>query len=100
MISSLRRFLPKPFRNDKPVIPVVRLYGAIGGGGPLKSGLSLATASIPLEKAFSMKKAPAVALVVPAPAAPADALAPVAVGDASIRHGGACVLSAWRRRSS
>ena len=67
VISSLCRFLPKPFRNDKPVIPVVRLHGAIGGGGPLKSGLSLATASIPLEKAFSMKKAPAVALVVNSP---------------------------------
>ncbi|MEE4010845.1 S49 family peptidase [Roseibium sp. FZY0029] len=67
MISSLRRFLPKRFRNDKPVIPVVRLSGAIGGGGPLRSGLSLATASIPLEKAFSMKKAPAVALVINSP---------------------------------
>ncbi|WP_460083398.1 S49 family peptidase [Roseibium sp. LAB1] len=67
MISSLRRFLPKPFRNDKPVIPVVRLHGAIGGGGPFRSGLSLATASLPLEKAFSMKKAPAVALVVNSP---------------------------------
>jgi signal peptide peptidase SppA len=67
VISSLRRFLPKRFRNDKPVIPVVRLSGAIGGGGPLRSGLSLATASIPLEKAFSMKKAPAVALVINSP---------------------------------
>ncbi|EAV43422.1 signal peptide peptidase SppA [Labrenzia sp. MBR-25] len=67
MISSLRRFLPKRFRNDKPVIPVVRLSGAIGGGGPFRSGLSLATASIPLEKAFSMKKAPAVALVINSP---------------------------------
>jgi signal peptide peptidase SppA len=67
VISSLRRFLPKRFRNDKPVIPVVRLSGAIGGGGPFRSGLSLATASIPLEKAFSMKKAPAVALVINSP---------------------------------
>ncbi|TYC67615.1 S49 family peptidase [Stappia sp. BW2] len=67
MISSLRRLLPKRFRNDKTVIPVVRLSGAIGGGGPLRSGLSLATASIPLEKAFSMKKAPAVALVINSP---------------------------------
>jgi signal peptide peptidase SppA len=67
VISSLRRLLPKRFRNDKTVIPVVRLSGAIGGGGPLRSGLSLATASIPLEKAFSMKKAPAVALVINSP---------------------------------
>ena len=43
---------------------------------------------------------PVVALVAPDQAARADALALVAVGDASIHHGGACVLSAWRRRSS
>ena len=41
-----------------------------------------------------------VARVAPDQAARADALALVAVGDASIHHGGACVLSAWRRRSS
>lgn len=67
MLSTLRSYLPKPFKNDKTVIPVVRLQGAIGGGGPMRAGLSLATAAIPLEKAFSVKKAPAVALIVNSP---------------------------------
>jgi len=67
VISTLRRYLPKPFRDDKTIIPVVRLQGAIGGGGPMKTGLSLATAAIPLEKAFSVKKAPAVALIINSP---------------------------------
>ncbi len=68
MLSNFRKFLPKKFRNETPVIPVVRLQGAIGaGGGPMRSSLSLATCALPLEKAFSMKKAPAVALVVNSP---------------------------------
>lgn len=67
MFSTLRRYLPKPFRDDKTIIPVVRLQGAIGAGGPMKTGLNLATAAIPLEKAFSMKKAPAVALIINSP---------------------------------
>jgi signal peptide peptidase SppA len=67
VLSTLRSYLPKPLKNDKTVIPVVRLQGAIGGGGPMRAGLSLATAAIPLEKAFSVKKAPAVALIVNSP---------------------------------
>lgn len=67
MLSTFRRFLPRPFRSDKPVIPVVRLQGAIGTSGPLRSMLSLATVAQPLERAFSMKKAPAVALIVNSP---------------------------------
>lgn len=67
MLSSLRRFLPGFLKNDAPVIPVVRLQGPIGMSSPLKPGLSLATAALPLEKAFSMKKAPAVALIVNSP---------------------------------
>lgn len=67
MFSSIRRILPKRFRNDNPVIPVVRLQGAIGMQSPMRSGLSLASAAVPLEKAFSIKKAPAVALIVNSP---------------------------------
>jgi len=67
VISYLRRFLPKSLRSDKPVIPVVRLQGAIGGGGPLRTSLSLASVALPLERAFAMKKAPAVALIVNSP---------------------------------
>lgn len=67
VLSSLRRFLPGFLKNDAPVIPVVRLHGPIGMSSPLRPGLSLATAALPLEKAFSMKKAPAVALIVNSP---------------------------------
>ncbi|WP_428529743.1 S49 family peptidase [Roseibium sp.] len=67
MLSSLRRFLPGFLKNDAPVIPVVRLQGPIGMSSPLRPGLSLATAALPLERAFSMKKAPAVALIVNSP---------------------------------
>jgi signal peptide peptidase SppA len=67
VFSSIRRFLPKRFRSDKPIIPVVRLHGAIGGGGPLRTGLSLASVALPLERAFAMKKSPAVALIVNSP---------------------------------
>ncbi|MEP1931703.1 MAG: S49 family peptidase [Roseibium sp.] len=67
MLSSFRRFLPGFLKNDAPVIPVVRLQGPIGMASPLRPGLSLATAALPLEKAFSTKKAPAVALIVNSP---------------------------------
>nr|WP_246476270.1 S49 family peptidase [Roseibium litorale] len=63
----MRGLLPKKFRSQGPVIPVVRLQGAIGMATPLRPGLSLATVAQPLEKAFSFKKAPAVALVVNSP---------------------------------
>lgn len=67
MLSKIRSILPRRFRNDKPIIPVVRLQGAIGMQSPMRSGLSLASAALPLEKAFSIKKAPAVALIINSP---------------------------------
>lgn len=67
MLSKIRSYLPAPLRDDKTVIPVVRLQGAIGAAGPMRTGLSLANAALPLEKAFSIKKAPAVALIVNSP---------------------------------
>ena len=67
MLSKIRSILPKRFRNDIPIIPVVRLQGAIGMQSPMRSGLSLSSAALPLEKAFSIKKAPAVALIINSP---------------------------------
>ena len=67
MLSTFQKILPKRLRNDKPVVPVVRLQGAIGMQSPMRSGLSLASTALPLEKAFSVKKAPAVALIVNSP---------------------------------
>nr|WP_155197355.1 S49 family peptidase [Roseibium hamelinense] len=54
-------------RNDGPVVPVVRLQGPIGMATPLRPGMSLGSVAQPLEKAFSMRKAPAVALIVNSP---------------------------------
>ncbi|WP_350332906.1 S49 family peptidase [Coralliovum pocilloporae] len=68
MRDWLSRFLPKKWRKTSPVIPVIRMTGPIGlGGSPLKSGLSLATIAGPLEKAFSHKQAPAVAISINSP---------------------------------
>jgi signal peptide peptidase SppA len=69
--SALRRvldlILPKRFRDDRPVVPVVRLQGAIGIGGPLRPALTLASVAGPLDKAFSTKGAREIALVINSP---------------------------------
>ncbi|GES50307.1 peptidase S49 [Rhizobium dioscoreae] len=50
------------------IVPVVRLSGVISsGGGPLRQSLNLAGSSQALEKAFGMKPAPAVAIIVNSP---------------------------------
>lgn len=68
MKDFLCRLLPKRFRNDSAIIPVVRLSGAImAGGNALRPALNLAAIAPLLEKAFSVKKAPAVALIVNSP---------------------------------
>ncbi|NTJ66775.1 S49 family peptidase [Agrobacterium rhizogenes] len=68
MVGFLRRMLPKRFRKEEVIVPVVRLSGVISsGGGPLRQSLNLAGVSQALEKAFSMKTAPAVAIVVNSP---------------------------------
>ena len=65
--QALRPILPKRLRGDTPVVPVVRLSGVIGIATPLKSALTLATVARPLERAFGMRRARAVALVVNSP---------------------------------
>lgn len=50
-----------------PVLPVLRFSGAIGMAVPLRPGLSLATAASAIERAFTMSKLPAVAVVVNSP---------------------------------
>ncbi len=67
MAFSLKSVIPARFRGDRPVVPVVRLAGMIGGGGPLRSGLTLEGVAGPLARAFGVKSAPAVALVVNSP---------------------------------
>jgi serine protease SohB len=64
---ALRPLLPKRFRGDIPVVPVVQLSGVIGFSTPLKPGLTLASVARQLDRAFSMRHARAVALVVNSP---------------------------------
>jgi len=63
----LRPLIPKRFRGDIPVVPVVRLSGVIGFSTPLKPGVTVASMARPLERAFNMRNACAVALVINSP---------------------------------
>ncbi|MBB3949637.1 S49 family peptidase [Aureimonas jatrophae] len=68
MARFLRRLLPKRFRSQDIVVPLVRLNGAImSSGGPLRPTLSLAAVAPLLERAFAQKDAPAVAISVNSP---------------------------------
>src|SRR5712691_3657426 len=62
----LRSALPKRWRGV-PLVPVVRLAGVIGFSTPLKPGLTLAGLARALDRAFGMRKAKAVALVINSP---------------------------------
>ncbi|MEM8649180.1 MAG: S49 family peptidase [Pseudomonadota bacterium] len=65
---SLRKYLPGKLGKKDTLIPAVRLAGAIAsGGGPLSRTLSLASVAGLLEKAFSIKSAPAVVLTINSP---------------------------------
>jgi signal peptide peptidase SppA len=57
----------KRVRESGPVVAVLRLDGVIGRGAGLGPALSLATAADRIERAFSMRHAKAVALVVNSP---------------------------------
>jgi serine protease SohB len=67
ILDGLRSFVPRRFRADIPVVPVVRLTGIIGFSTPLKPGLTLATCARSLERAFAVRKARAVALQINSP---------------------------------
>jgi signal peptide peptidase SppA len=64
--EAVRPWLPKRMRGGA-VVPVVRLSGAIGLSTPLRPGLTLARVARPLEKAFTMRRASAVALLINSP---------------------------------
>jgi signal peptide peptidase SppA len=65
--QGLCALLPRRFRTGTPVVPVVRLAGVIGFSTPLRPGLTLAGVARPLERAFAMRKAKAVALLINSP---------------------------------
>src|SRR3954447_13242201 len=66
-IDSWMEFLPARLRPGAAVVPVVRLSGLIGSVTPLRPGMSLGGVAKMLERAFAMKNARAVALVVNSP---------------------------------
>src|SRR3954454_21195501 len=66
-LKLLRPVLPRRFRADIPVVPVVRLTGVIGFSTPLRPGLTLASVAKPLERAFAWPRARAVALLINSP---------------------------------
>ncbi len=65
--EAVRPLLPKRLRGGDVVVPVVRLSGAIGLSTPLRPGLTLASIARPLEKAFTTRRASAVALLINSP---------------------------------
>jgi serine protease SohB len=67
VVAPLRPLLPRRFRGDTPVVPVVRLTGVIGFSTPLRPGLTLAGIARTLERAFAMRNASAVAVAINSP---------------------------------
>ena len=66
-LELLSKLVPARFRPDIPVVPVVRLSGVIGVTSPLRPGLMLSSTARSLERAFSVRNARAVALIVNSP---------------------------------
>jgi signal peptide peptidase SppA len=67
LIDRLTEWLPARLRRGVAVVPVVRLSGLIGAVTPLRPGMSLAGVARTLERAFSMRNAKAVALMINSP---------------------------------
>jgi serine protease SohB len=65
--ETLRPLIPKRLRGDIPVVPVVRLSGVIGFSTPLKPGLTISSLARQLARAFTIRHARAVALVINSP---------------------------------
>src|SRR6266851_1920717 len=67
LIDRLMEFVPARLRRGTAVVPVVRLSGVIGAVTPLRPGMTLAGVARMLERAFSMRNAKAVALLINSP---------------------------------
>jgi signal peptide peptidase SppA len=65
--DRLMQWIPARLRPGTAVVPVVRLSGVIGAVTPLRPGMTLAGVARTLERAFGMKQAKAVALVINSP---------------------------------
>ncbi len=66
-LTPLRPIIPRRFRSDLPVVPVVRLTGVIGFSTPLRPGLTLAGIARTLDRAFAVRSAAAVAMTINSP---------------------------------
>jgi signal peptide peptidase SppA len=67
LIDRLMEFVPARLRRGVAVVPVVRLSGVIGAVTPLRPGMSLTGVAKTLERAFAIKNAKAVALMINSP---------------------------------
>jgi serine protease SohB len=65
--KGFQRVLPRRWRTDVAVVPVVRLAGVIGFSTPLRPGLTISSVARSLERAFAWRNAKAVALVINSP---------------------------------
>ncbi len=63
----VRPIVPRRWRAGMRIIPVVRLTGVIGFSTPLRPGLTLTGIAKALDKAFAVRRAEAVALVINSP---------------------------------
>src|SRR5947207_10728718 len=67
LTDRMMEWIPARLRRGAAVVPVVRLSGLIGAVTPLRPGMTLAGIARTLERAFSMRNAKAVALVINSP---------------------------------
>jgi signal peptide peptidase SppA len=66
-LERMMEWVPSRLRPGTAVVPVVRLSGVIGSVTPLRPGMTLGGVARTLERAFAMKNAKAVALVINSP---------------------------------
>jgi serine protease SohB len=67
VLGPLRELVPRRFRTDRPVVPVLRLTGVIGFSTPLRPGLTMAGITRALDRLFAVRNAAAVALSINSP---------------------------------
>ncbi|MGO8908672.1 MAG: S49 family peptidase [Bradyrhizobium sp.] len=67
LIEKMMEWIPARLRRGIAVVPVVRLSGLIGAVTPLRPGMSLAGVARTLDRAFAIRHAKAVALVINSP---------------------------------
>jgi signal peptide peptidase SppA len=65
--DTLQSMMPARWRNDDVVVPVVRVSGVIGSAMRFRPGISMESMAAPLQRAFSYRNSPAVALIVNSP---------------------------------